>query len=1108
MICLSLWIVELSHSIGPVEQRISELEAAIARLEARGSRPADADAALILLRAELARLRGSSARPQTANLESERKLVTILFADISGFTALAETSDPEAARELVEAYFQRMTPIIEKYNGTVEKFIGDEIMALFGAPLTSENDAECALRAALEMIEEFGRFKVERDLDLGLHFGINTGLVIAGRLGARGHEQYAVTGDAVNLASRLRDVATSNVIMVGQETYRLSTALFEFEKQPALSVKGKAKPLEVYRLIGPRGTPGMIRGIEGLRSPLVGRKEEFERLQGPINALAQGKGGTIAILGEAGLGKSRLVAELRKSLPERICWFEARGLSYGERLSYGVARALVQGLMGMSDQTEPGESARILRTRIETLFPDRSEEVLPYLAHLCDLPLEEKLAERVKYLSPEALQGQLLRSFQAYVRARATAGPLVLVWEDLHWVDPSSLRLLGTLLPVTAEAPLLLLLVSRSFEEGHFQAFLQAARGTGSGFQTIELAPLTREHSAELIENLLRIENLPEETRSLILEKAEGNPFFVEELLRALIDAGLLILRRGDTVALPQIREIEVPRTLQGLIAARIDRLTLPDKRALQTASVIGRIFQRGVLDNLLKTEPEPRQLDESLGELQRRALIRQREAERALSDREYIFKHAITQEVTYQSVSLTRRKALHRTIAESIEALFPDRLDELAASLAYHYERAEIRRKAINYLTKAAERAQASYANEEAIRFFRASLKQAGLMKSDPTGAGFGTGEVAKLEERLGDTLLNAARYEEARAAFSDAMALIPDGVRLDRARLLRKQGKAWFNQRRIEECLASYDLAEAALGPALGPQNLDWWKEWLAVGLDRIGPLYFVNRLTALTALVERLQPIVEQYGTPSQRRDMEDSLTLIELRQCRYYMAPDKAVDRTRQLLSDSRAAGDLGDIAHYHFALGFVHLSRNEQDEAKRELEAGLKLALRIGDVAQQTKCLTYLALTNRKLCHQQETERYSSRALAAAREANNLVYLGAALANLAWVAWRRGDVPLAEQHARAAAEAWKDSAPAGMGMLWELWILLGIALSREQIQAAMDCAKGILDPSQWLMPPELSAGLAQALQAWQESNTVAARARLAEVSEVAKSLGYL
>jgi class 3 adenylate cyclase len=234
-----------------LEEEIAELRTAIARLESEHSAQAGrgTDASLVLLRSQLAQLLSSAAPGPAANLESERKVVTILFADISGFTALSETMDPEGARELLDAYFHRMSPIVQKYGGTIEKFIGDEIMALFGAPVASENDAECALRTALEMLEEFTRFNTERELNLGVHFGINSGLVIAGCLGVQGQEQYAVTGDAVNVAARLRGAADQKQIFVGLDTYRLTSALFEFEKLPPLPVKGKAKPLEIYRLI-------------------------------------------------------------------------------------------------------------------------------------------------------------------------------------------------------------------------------------------------------------------------------------------------------------------------------------------------------------------------------------------------------------------------------------------------------------------------------------------------------------------------------------------------------------------------------------------------------------------------------------------------------------------------------------------------------------------------------------------------------------------------------------------------------------------------------------------------------------------------------------------
>jgi eukaryotic-like serine/threonine-protein kinase len=823
-----------------------------------------------------------------------------------------------------------------------------------------------------------------------------------------------------------------------------------------------------------------------------------------LNKLRQDQGSIVAILGEAGLGKSRLVAEIRQSLGAGTCWVEARALSYGERLSYGVARDLIEGLAGIDEDTTVAESAQLLRTRVEALFPERTEEVFPYLAHLCDLPLEEKMAERVKYLAPEALHGQLVRSLQDYVRARALAEHLVLVWEDLHWIDPSSLRLLETLLPLTSQVPLLILLASRSFDDGPVRGFYERAfAAPGVSCQIIQLSPLTRQSSTELAGNLLQIENLPEDTPWLVLDRAEGNPFFMEELLRGLMEAGLVTVGKGDALALAQAADVEVPRTLQGLIAARIDRLAHPDKRALQAASVIGRIFQRPVLQNLLPPEQAQVRLDLSLGELERRELIRQRDAARLLRDREYIFKHAITQEVTYQGVSMARRRVLHRMSAEAILALFPDRVEELAATVAYHYEKAEEVERAIHYLTKAADRARASYANEEAIKFYGAAIKQAERLKAKQTPR---WAELApRLQESLGDTLLNAARYEDARAAYREALTYVRENDRLHQARLLRKQGNSWFNQRRLEESLLSLDLAEAALGCRPDQDDAEWWKEWMAIGLERIGPYYHLNRLTDLAALIQKIQPTVEQYGTPSQRRDAIDGLSLIETRQCRYYMIPDKTLARARRLLADSRETGDLRDTAHYLFMIGFKQIHRDELDAATKNLEAALKLAVRIGDVAEQTKCLTYLTMTHRKSIHLEETENYATRTLSLAREAQNSSYTGQALGNLAWVAWRHGNLAQAENQARAALELWPRSYP---WRLWALWPLFGISLVHEQLEQAVTCAKEILAPEQCQLPPDLSVPLEQALQAFERSDLETTRARFQQASESAARRGYL
>jgi class 3 adenylate cyclase len=1049
-------------------------------------------------------MQGSAGHSTPPNLESERKLVTILFADLSGFTALAEAMDPEDAREVVEAYFRRMTPIVVKYRGTIEKFIGDEIMAVFGAPVASENDAECALRAALEMLEEFFRFNSERSLDIGLHFGINTGLVIAGGLGTRGGEQYVVTGDAVNAAARLRSASQRNEIFLGGDTYRLTAELFEFEELAPLSVKGKSKPLEAYRLIRARRAAAVASRGERFRSPLVGREKEIQALRRALDELEQRKGSVVALLGEAGLGKSRLVAEVRQSSALGKAWVEARAVSFGEQRSYGVARTLIAGLCGFDEDSSTADAVQRLRAQVEAVLAEKTEEIFPYLARLCDLPLEAQIAERVKFLAPEALHGQFVRALQRFVRALASERGLVLAFEDLHWIDPSSLGLLETLLPLTLEAPLLVLAVARSSAEGRVREFFERAlAASGARYQTIELAPLTPENSRELVKNLLQVQHRMEEPPLAVLDKAEGNPFFLEELLRGLVDAGLLHMGSGSEAVLSQDKGLEVPRTLQGLIAARIDRLKQPDKRAVQTASVIGRIFQQRILHNLMPSDQTGAPLEASLLELQRSDLIRPREAPRLLADRDYIFKHAITQEVTYQTLSLARRRELHRLCAEVFEALFPERLEEMSATLAYHYERAECSEQAIHFLTKAAEGARASYANEEAIRLYAAAIQHAGRLKSKARDGR--TELVPRLQESLGDTLLRAARYDEARAAYREALSSIGENERVHHARLLRKQGESWFNQRRFEESLASYDLAETTLGNAADPGEAEWCKEWLAIGLARAGPYYHFKRLEELASLIEKVQPVLERFGTPTQRRDALDSLTLLELRGSGYCMPPESGLARTRQLLEDSRATGDLSETAYYQFELGFIHLHRDELGLAKQWLEAGLDLATRIGDVSEQTKCLTYLTLAHRKANRPEEAERCATNTLSLTREAQNSMYTGWALSHLAWAAWRRGNLAEAESQVRAALRTWPQDAP---WRLWGLWLVLGISLTRQQIESAAACAREILDPGQCRMPADLTQALQRALAASGSSEPEKARAHFQQACELAERSGYL
>src|SRR6476646_4215567 len=308
-----------------LETKIGELSTAIAGLESQRSSLGDAvvDRAIAALRQQLAQL--ETGRAPTAD---ERKLITIVFADVSGFTALSEKLDPEKVREVINACFDWLVPVVQKYDGTVDKFIGDEIMAIFGAPVAHEDDAERALRAALDMMDAIVAFNHANGTELGLHIGINTGLVVAGEIGGRDRRDYSVMGDAVNLAARLEDASSVGEIFVGPATYRQTQRLFDFEPVAPLKLKGKEAPVEVSRLLRAKAVPKPVRGIEGLRAPLIGRDGELTEINKAVANLERGRGSVLAILGEAWLGKSRLIAETRALLPAKVTWGGGRALSF------------------------------------------------------------------------------------------------------------------------------------------------------------------------------------------------------------------------------------------------------------------------------------------------------------------------------------------------------------------------------------------------------------------------------------------------------------------------------------------------------------------------------------------------------------------------------------------------------------------------------------------------------------------------------------------------------------------------------------------------------------------------------------------------------------
>lgn len=547
-------------------------------------------------------------------IEGERKLVTALFTDIVGSTALAEQMDPEDWREIVSGAHQRVSEAVYRYEGTIAQLLGDGVLAFFGAPITHEDDAERAIRAALHILEAIRGYADEvrrkyRVPNFQMRVGLNTGLVVVGSIGSDLHMEYLAIGDTVNLASRMQSAAEPNTILVSENTYKLATSLFDFEDRGEIEVKGKAEPIHVYRVLGARKGAVRARGIAGLSSPMVGRQREFSTLMHIVDDVREGRGSIVSIIGEAGLGKSRLVAEWRKAAmaadgSRPLRWIEGRCLSYGTTMAHHLSTDVLRALLGVTAGASAEETHAALWQQMDALFGDEKKEVYPFLGHLLGFKLEEDMAARVKYLDGPALQTRYIAACRRYLEALAQNQPTVLVCEDIHWADPSSVELGIHVLPIAAEAPIVFVFVTRPEKDvPGWKLITQAREVAGAGAIELYLAPLSEADSKQLVSNLLEIEALPESVRQLILAKAEGNPFFVEEVIRMLIDRGNIALQDGQWTVVREVQKIDIPDTLQGVLTARIDRLPEEAKRTLQIASVIGRKFHVRILASVMEQE-------------------------------------------------------------------------------------------------------------------------------------------------------------------------------------------------------------------------------------------------------------------------------------------------------------------------------------------------------------------------------------------------------------------------------------------------------------------------------------------------------------------------
>ena len=730
-------------------------------------------------------------------------MVTVLFCDVTGSTAMAEQLDPEDWAEIMNDAFEYLTGPVYRYEGTVARLMGDAILAFFGAPTSHEEDPQRAVLAGLDIVSSIGPFraqiKKEYGFDFNVRVGINTGPVVVGDVGSSQAFEYSAMGDAVNIAARMEQTAQPGTVQIAEATHRLVSPLFDFEELGGIEVKGKGDPVLAYRAIGPKAEPGRLRGIQGLGSTMVGRAKEMDSIREVLAGAEQGAGRIISLMGDAGLGKSRLIDEARQEWEAKgHYWAETRGVAYDMNRPYGMFSSLASKLVGLSDSDTQAEAhAKIVGCFAEFPEDDRDQAIRAVemlLDHLGDQPP----------LQGDAFKRELFAAMRGIWRLVTSSGPSVLVLDDLHWADSESAELLLHVLDLVDETPTVFLCAYRPDRQAPSWRIKQQIESDFPHRNTeITLQPLTGEYTDELVNNLLTIADLSDDLRRLILDKTEGNPFFVEEVVRTLIDSGVVVWdeEKDGWRAVEEISAIKIPDNLQALLISRIDRLEGEARRTLQLAAVIGRSFYHKVLEQV---SDEAIALDRQLSTLQRVDLIH--EAAR-VPDVEYMFRHELTRQAAYDSILRRRRPEFHQKVAEAIEEMFSDRLEEEAHRLAYHFGQTNDDEKAMRYSVLAGDVAARLYANDEAVKHYTNALRLGEELKTD-------SGVIADLYTKRGRTMELGNRLEDAMESYEELRNLgIERGDKVLEVAAMIPEGTLLATLNKLSDPAKARDLSQHAL-------------------------------------------------------------------------------------------------------------------------------------------------------------------------------------------------------------------------------------------------------------------------------------------------------
>ncbi len=676
----------------------------------------------------------------------QRRRVAVLFADISGFTPLSETLDPEEVRDLIDACLQRLAGVVYKYEGYIDKFIGDCIMALFGAPIAHEDDPLRAVISALELQKEIKKFNKEKDLDFSLSIGINYGLVATGDLGRPG--EYTVMGDVVNLAQRLQYAAPKGKIYTNESVYKHTFEEIAFKKLKKIKVKGKKISVLVYE-------PQAIKRQYSLRRikemPLIGRGQELGALLELYSKAKSGIGQVVSIIGEAGIGKSKLTYEFRKQLTKDNYIIEGRGIQYLSSASYLVLQDIIKSLVGVEESDTKENAALQVEAFIKDTHFSSLTKIIPFVKHFLGLPLNKVDHSRFNSMQPKDRIRMINEALCTLFLRISNIKPLVMVFEDCHWIDQETIDFMQRLVTEISKNKIMIINLYRP------EFNVDKKISSLSCFTQFSLKPLKQDDTLILLYGLLRCKNIEDKLVKLLMRKSGRVPFYIHELVNNLLNNDIIYIEEG-TAKLRPGKETAVPRTLDELVMAKVDKLDPRQRAIADIASVIGDEFSVRLIDTLLEFG---KQLKNDLQQLTQKGIVVPLvSAKRGPAiEEKYTFAHSLMKEAVYQSLLKQTRKEYHRQIGFAIEQVYASDLSEFFDALANHFLIADEKKKAVEYLEKAADRKKELFVNEEAIELYHNAIK---LIDKNNLK------EIADIHEKLGQIYELIGQYDKAKDAYA----------------------------------------------------------------------------------------------------------------------------------------------------------------------------------------------------------------------------------------------------------------------------------------------------------------------------------------------------